>query len=291
MELQLDCLACILRQVVESSRMATDDKEMQNRVMDEALIRIADYKNYKSAPALTREILRIVSRHTGVSDLYAEIKNADITEAKEIFPRLKEFLDNSDDKLYWALKIAATGNVIDRAINHAANGVETLIEKEIKRKFAIDDYAVFKKKIEEARNILIIGDNAGESVFDRILIEHLPEKNFIYAVRSGPTLNDVTMKDAVDSGLNGCSKIISSGCDSPGVILEECSSEFLDAFWGTDMVISKGQGNFEMLYGCGREMFFLLKLKCFAITTVVQTGLNEYVLKYQEKNNESFSDL
>lgn len=282
MELQLDCLACILRQAVEASRMATDDKEMQERIMDESLSRIACYKNYKNAPVLTREILSIISRHTGVSDLYAKVKNDDIEEAKEIFPRLKEFLDKSDNKLYWALKIAATGNVIDRAINHAVNGVETLIEKEIKRKFAIDDYEIFEKKIAEARNILIIGDNAGESVFDRILIEHLPEKNFAYAVRSGPTLNDVTMEDAVRSGLNGCTKIISSGCDAPGVLLEECSREFLDAFWGADMVISKGQGNFELLSGCGREMFFLLKLKCFAISAEMQTGLNEYVLKYQK---------
>lgn len=282
MELQLDCLACILRQVVETSRMATDDQEMRKRIMDETLSRIADYKDYKNSPSLTRDLLSIVSRNTGVSDLYEEVKNADIDEAKEILPRLKEFLDKSENKLYWALKIAATGNVIDRAVNHAVNGVEALIEKEIKRKFVIDDYNIFEEKIEEARNILIIGDNAGESVFDRILIEHLPEKNFIYAVRSGPTLNDVTMEDAVRSGLDGCTKIISSGCDSPGVILEECSREFLDVFWGADIVISKGQGNFEMLEGCGREMFFLLKLKCFAITTAVKAGMNDYVLIYQK---------
>lgn len=289
MDLQLDCLACILRQVVEASRMATDDKALHGKIMDEALSRIAEYRNYKSAPALTREILSIISRHTGVSDLYAEVKNSDIEEAKEILPRLKAFLDKTDNKLYWALKIAATGNVIDRAINHAANGVETLIEKEVKRKFAIDDYAIFEEMIADARNILVIGDNAGESVFDRILIEHLPGKNFIYAVRSGPTLNDVTMEDAVRSGLDGCAKIISSGCDSPGVMLEECSREFLDVFWGADMVISKGQGNFEMLSGCGREMFFLLKLKCYAISAAMQTGLNEYVFKYQENGGLSSS--
>jgi uncharacterized protein with ATP-grasp and redox domains len=282
MDLQLDCLACILRQVVESSRMASDDKETHEKIMDEVLTRIAGYKNYKSAPALTREILSVVSRHTGVSDLYAEVKNTDIREANEILPRLREFLNQSDDKLYWALKIAATGNVIDRAINHAANNVEALIEKEIKRKFAVDDYGIFREKIAHAQNILVIGDNAGESVFDRILIENLPGKNFTYAVRSGPVLNDVTLEDAVASGLDKCASIISSGCDSPGAILEECSPEFLDVFWGADLVISKGQGNFEMLSGCGREMFFLLKLKCVAISAEMKIGLNEYILRFEE---------
>ena len=282
MDLQLDCLACILRQAVESSRLATEDAETHEKIMNEVLGVIAGYKNYKNSPALTRDVLTVVSRHTGVSDLYAEVKNADIEEAKQILPRLREFLDRSDDRLYWALKIAATGNVIDRAISHAANGVETLIEKEIKRKFAIDDYEIFREKIEDARDILIIGDNAGESVFDRVLIEQLPGKNFTYAVRSGPTLNDVTMEDAVRSGLDGCARILSSGCDSPGVILDECSREFMDVFLGADMVISKGQGNFELLDGCGREMFFLLKLKCYAISVEMKTGLNEYVFKYQK---------
>ena len=281
MELQLECLSCILRQAMDAAKMATSDEVLQKKIMDEALAVLAGYRNYVNSPALTRAVQSVVIKNTGVSDPYAGVKKDDIEVAARILPALREFLDKAENKLYWALKIVATGNVIDRAVT-IAGGFEAIMDSEIRKKFAIDDFAVFEQKLTAAQNILIIGDNAGESVFDRILIEHLPSLHFTYAVRSGPALNDVTEQDAIASGLGECADIISTGCDSPGVLLDEFSQEFLDIFWGADIVISKGQGNFEALSGSGRGIFFLLKAKCTTISAAFNTGLNEYVFQCQE---------
>ncbi len=125
--------------------------------------------------------------------------------------------------------------------------------------------------------MLIIGDNAGETIFDKVLIEELLNLEIIYAVRSGPIINDATIEDVELAGLNRQVRLISTGCDAPGVIRTECSQEFLKIFDEADIVISKGQGNYETLSEEEREIFFLLKVKCPVIAKHIGVDSGDYV--------------
>ena len=282
MEIFLDCLPCMLRQVLEASRMATDKPELQEKIIEESIRILSDYKKYRCSPDMGRAIHQTVKKHTGVSDPYALIKDRDIKAAKKVYPLLIHFLQKKQNSLYWALKISAVGNIIDSAINNNVN-IEDCIEKELEKEFSTCDIDMFENKLKTAKRLLIVGDNAGETVFDRIIAEHLSQLEIIYTVRSEPIINDANVKDAYDSGLGDYTKIISTGCNAPGAIPEECSKEFLDLFNCVDIVISKGQGNFEALSDCGRGIFFLLKAKCPIISQKLNVSLNDYVFKYNKK--------
>lgn len=195
---------------------------------------------------MAREIYQIIKTQTGNIDPYSKIKKNDLEVAKNIYPYLKEVLNCKDDRTYWALKIAATGNNIDAAVYKDINLMKC-IETELDKKFSICDIEIFERKLKEASNILIIGDNTGETVFDKILIETLSGNQVTYGVRNEPIINDVTEKDAIASGLSEVARIVSTGCNAPGLILEDCSDEFIDIFNKSDIIISKGQGNYEAL--------------------------------------------
>ena len=274
----MDCLPCVLRQVLEASRMATDKAESQAKIMDEALMILANYKRYQSSPDIVKDMHQVVKRLTGISDPYKAVKERDIKAAKEASPLLREFVGNKQGKLYWALKTAATGNIIDSAIYNSLNFTDCL-ENELAKEFSVCDLNIFEEELKLAKSILIIGDNAGETVFDCALIEHLPGYEVTYAVRDEPIINDATLQDAYDSGLCDCADIITTGCGAPGAILDQCGTEFLSVFNRAD-IISKGQGNFEALSDCRRPVFFLLKGKSAMIARRLGVDLNSYVFKY-----------
>ena len=279
MQIYLDCLPCMTRQVLEASRMSTDNEKLQGSIMEEAIGVLSGYKSFRNAPEVCREMHKIVKKQTGLIDPYSEIKQRDLQTALSLYPKLKQFVENKKDRLYWALKAAATGNVIDSAVSHGYD-IEKSIETEMERPFAICSIAQFERQLEKAKSILIIGDNTGETVFDCLLLKQLSEFDLTYAVRSAPILNDATIGDAQASGIGRYAKIISTGCDVPGVLLDECDEAFLDIFYGADIVISKGQGNYESLSDCDRDMYFLLKAKCSVLSGLISVELNEYVFKY-----------
>jgi len=281
MKISFDCLPCSLRQVLEASRLATDDVAVQDEIIKEALGLLAGYQNYSYAPTLARSMQLIVKKHTGVEDPYAAIKKRDIEAAQTIYPMLKQFLQEKENSLYWALKIAVTGNVIDAGA-YGDVDIKACVRQELIKEFFICDLDVFTEKLPTAKTLLILGDNAGETVFDRILAEYLQPLKIIYAVRSKPILNDATVRDAYASGLDKYTEIMATGCDLPGVVLESCGPEFGDIFSHADIVLSKGQGNWETLENYGRDVFFLLKAKCPVIAKKLNVGLGEYVLKYDD---------
>lgn len=278
MEIQLDCLPCFMRQVLDASRMATDKLDIQKAIIIDTAKLIQNYEEYRYSPSVGREMHSIVKRHTGVSDPYRQVKDRNIKAALGIYPTLKQYLFNKKDRLYWALKIAATGNIIDSAIYHDID-VESRVEKELGKEFAVCHTDRFEKLLKNCKTLLVIGDNAGETVFDRVLIEELLYLNIIYAVRSEPIINDATAEDVYASDFNRGIKVISSGCNAPGTIIEECSGEFLEIYNNADIVISKGQGNYETLSEQKREIFFLLKAKCPIVADRLGVHVGDYVLK------------
>jgi damage-control phosphatase, subfamily I len=289
MKIFLDCLPCMLRQVLEAARLSTDDNEIQEKIVSDSLEILLHYKEYECSPDLALAMHQRVKIHTNNADPYRAVKNQDLEAALGVYMLLNVFLRSHDNELYWALKIAATGNNIDSAIYSNIN-IEQCIEKELAKRFRICDMERFRLKLENAKTLLIIGDNAGETVFDRVFAESLLPLNIIYAVRNAPIINDATIEDANASGLNTCATIVSTGCNAPGAILSQCSPAFLKSFYSADIVISKGQGNFEALSNCNREVYFLLKAKCAMISKKLGVNLNEYVFIRHAGESEAKGD-
>lgn len=283
MEIYLDCLPCVLRQALEASRMSTEDIELQKLIMDDVLNVLNQYKTFRNPPEIGREIHRIVKNRTGISDPYYQIKQKDLCMALGLYPRVKHLVESREDRLYWALKAAAIGNALDSAICIGYDMGKDLNE-ELEKPFAFYDISVFNRQMKTAKNLLVIGDNAGETVFDCLLLEQFPNLELTYAVRSSPIINDATIEEARSSGLDQYARIVSTSCDAPGVLLEECNQTFLDIFYGSDIVISKGQGNYETLSDsdCGRDVYFLLKVKCPVLSEIMNVELNKYVFKHDK---------
>jgi hypothetical protein len=169
----------------------------------------------------------------------------------------------SSDPLYTAVKLAVAGNVIDYGAQSVPDDINSQINILIKGKFKIDHTAELFRKIREAKSILYLGDNAGEVVFDKLFIETLQHPNVTYVVRGMPVINDVTFFDTEQVGFSGVCHVISNGYDAPSTILEYCSDEFLKLYHNADLIISKGQGNFEGLMNEQKEnLYFLLMAKC-----------------------------
>lgn len=162
-------------------------------------------------------------------------------------------------------------------------GRKKCIGQELLKNFVICDAEKFEEKLSAGKNILIIADNAGEAVFDRVLIESLKDKKATYAVQAEPIINDITMEKAKLAGIDQCTRIISTGCNTPSIIFEECSKEFLETYEQADIVLSKGQGNYAPPADEGRDVFILLKAKCSIIAEALGVGYNDYVFKYKKQ--------
>ncbi len=263
MKSYLDCYPCFFKQAINTSRMISSEDEMIWQILNKISLAIPRIPYGASPPEIGREVYRIISEETGIRDPFRTKKQECIQKALSLYSDLQDKIKNSKDRLMTAIRLSIAGNVIDFGANSSFD-LERDIDEILDRKLAINHYEEFCKRLKKADHVFFIADNAGETVFDRLLIEELG-KPVIYVVREKPIINDAIHEDAVNSGLDKVATIISSGCDTPGTILEYCSEEFLDYYKSTDFIISKGQGNYEGLSDEDRPIFFLLKAKCRVI--------------------------
>ncbi len=277
MRIYLDCIPCFMQQALRAGRIATSDEKKLKQILDQTGEMVKTIPMHSTPAEIGMSIYRTVSEVTDVRDPYKNIKQQHIAETKSIYPELEKIVANSEDKLLTAIRIAIAGNVIDLGVKKSFDIVKD-VKSILKQDFAIFDYSAFKSQLEKTETILYIGDNVGESVFDKILIKEL-KKPVKYAVRSIPIINDVTMEDAIASGLDEVAELIDSGCKSPGVILNQSTPEFLEIFNTAGLVISKGQGNFEGLSDCKRQVFFMLKTKCSIISNHIGVEDGSIILK------------
>lgn len=277
MKTYLDCIPCFIEQALRAGRIATNNETKIKELLDSVCSMMKDIPMNNTPPETGNIIYRKVREITGVTDPYKKIKKTNIEEALSIYPNLKKIVNDSDNSLLTAVRLAIAGNVIDFGPNKKFDLNES-VRHILKQDFAVLHFSEFIKQIEKAESILFIGDNAGESVFDKILIEEIG-KPVVYVVRDVPVINDVTRENAIDSGLNEVAEIISSGTTAPGTILDLCNDDFLKRFNNAEIVISKGQGNYEGLSNVSRSVFFLLKAKCPIIANDLNVKENDIVLK------------
>jgi uncharacterized protein with ATP-grasp and redox domains len=277
MRTYLDCIPCFFNQALRAGRIATKDETKLKKLLDEIGMMLRDIPLESTPPETGMLIYEKVREITGEVDPYKELKKANTEKALALYPSLKNKVEKSNDKLLTAVRIAIAGNVIDFGVNRNFN-IEEEVETVLKQDFAIFDYDKFKYYLDKTDEILYIGDNAGESVFDRILIEAM-KKPATYVVRAIPVINDVTYEDAIQAGIDKVATIISSGTSAPGTVLETCNAEFKEVYKNSPFVISKGQGNYEGLSDETHLIFFLLKAKCWVIANDIGVNEGDIILK------------
>jgi uncharacterized protein with ATP-grasp and redox domains len=273
----LDCIPCLMKQALRAGKQTNADEKTLKKSLDETGALIKDIPLENTPVETAAHIYKIVSRLTGVKDPYLKIKNKNILQAKELLPELEQKINQSKDPLLCAIRISIAGNVIDLGVDKKFD-ISKDLNKILDQDFGIFDYEAFKEILKKSKSVLYVGDNCGESVFDTLLIKQL-KKTVYYAVRDIPVINDVTYDDAVRSGLGEISEIVSSGVDSPGAVLSRANKDFKNLFHSSDLVISKGQGNYEGLSHEKRSVFFLLKAKCSVIADDIGVKEDDIILK------------
>lgn len=260
MKADLDCFPCFFIQALKTARLVTSDENAILQILKDVSAYLSQASFDVTPSEIGLGVYRILSQRTGVEDPYRKIKERCIQQALSLYPELKKSIETSEDRLMTAVRLSIAGNVIDFGTDSSFD-LKQELGTILSQDFAVNHCEEFRGALEKARNIVYVADNAGETVFDRLLIEEI-NKPMIYVVRERPIINDATREDAWLSGLDNISEIMSSGCDAPGNILKFCSDEFLKIYDSADLVISKGQGNYEALSDEEKPIFFLLKVKC-----------------------------
>jgi uncharacterized protein with ATP-grasp and redox domains len=279
MRVHLDCFPCFLRQSIIALRLGTKDELLRERILKSILpeIQIADISR---PPAYTATFIHRKIRQLLGKDPFEELKSEYNRIALGLYPSLKTMVWKSQDPLWTATRLAIAGNVIDFGIFTSVD-VEGAIDKALNNPLAVDEFEIFKKAIFDADTIVYLADNAGEIVFDRLLIETLISfgKSVTVVVKGAPVINDSTLKDALESGLTRICQVIDNGSDAVGTILVWTSSAFQDTFNNAQLVISKGQGNFETLIGIQKNIFFLFQSKCNVVSKELGLSRGSMLLK------------
>ena len=271
MKSYLDCYPCFFVQAIKTSRMITSDEKKIWQILNDVSLSLPKMPFGATPPEIGREVYRIISERTGMKDPYRKLKEECTRQALSLYPELKKLINSSEDRLMTAVRVSIAGNIIDFGANFDFD-LKKDTGKILSQEFAVNHYPEFCEALEKARKILYLADNAGETVFDRLLIEEI-NKPVIYVVRARPIINDATREDALLAGIDKVAEIMPSGCDAPGNILKLCSDEFLKVYRSADLIISKGQGNYEGLSDEDRPIFFLLKAKCHVIARDI--GIDE----------------
>ncbi|WP_066637907.1 damage-control phosphatase ARMT1 family protein [Desulfolucanica intricata] len=266
MRAYIDCVHCYLKQAVSCMAAAGVDEDTQHEILYELMDFVKTFDRNDTPANNSTEVLLKVYERIGIADPYKDLKKHSNDLALKLYPKLKKILASSKDRLYDALKISVAGNVIDLGINRDFD-IDESLKYSLEVGFSINDYDKFLNKLQKVNNVLFLGDNAGEIVFDKVLVEELVDmgKEVIYTVKAGPILNDATIEDAVYVGMDNVARVITTGSNYLGTSLNKISKEFEAILHSSNLVISKGQANFESLEQedtVKEKVYFLLKIKC-----------------------------
>jgi uncharacterized protein with ATP-grasp and redox domains len=214
------------------------------------------------------------------SDLFLHHKRISLEAASELYPRLKDLVENASDPLDAAFRVSALGNILDVAVPNSYD-IDQEIDQLLEADIVGDGLRSFRDKIKNADGLLLLADNAGETIFDRVLIETLPVP-VVYAVKSGPAFDDALVDDALKAGIDQVADVIETGTIYPGTYLPSCSPEFQKIFTSAQVVLAKGQANYETLNDADRDLFFLLKVKCDVVSSEIGIELGNLAFVYKE---------
>ena len=291
MRTSLDCIPCFIRQALDASKMITSDEKIIIRAMKRVLAAISDFDLGLTPPEAGQVIHRIIREEMKEPDPYLKLKELSTARALELSGRIKKTITGSSRPFETAVRFSIAGNIMDFGMRSDWNDAHIMssFEKAEREPIDLKSLECLYNEIKNAKTVLVLGDNAGETVFDRLLIEAFPgNARVYYAVKGSAVINDATAEDARQAGIESAAEILSNGVDSSGTLLNKCSGEFLSIFNGADVVISKGQGNFETLNNAERKIYFLLQVKCKVIADFYNFRHGEWIVadsNYLNKTN------
>ncbi len=244
--------------------MASDNPVIHERMMRQVLQEMSTMDFVHSPVDMAMKIHRTLRQLSGNSDPYREIKERSNEQMMSLYPQFLAEVKSAADSLEMAIRLAIAANIIDFGVQQNLDDetVVRVLEQATTIPLNRQVIEAFRQGVEQAETILYLGDNAGEIVCDRLLIEQLPRQKVTYVVRGNPVLNDATIVDAEFVGMSEIVTVIDNGSDAPGTILAECSEAFRDRFNAADLIVAKGQGNYESLNDTHKPIFFLLRAKC-----------------------------
>jgi len=286
MKLNLDCIPCFQRQALQAVRFISDDEKLHERVLREVAKKLLESNWDLTPPELAHQVHSIVKRITNENDPYKKVKRESNDLVLKMYPELKETVNKSRDPLRTAVRLAIAGNIIDFGVPQEFN-LEDTIREVLKKKFAIDDYRKFKEKLKDAETLLFFVDNAGEIGLDKLLVETFLEAKKLekidFVVKGGPIINDATLEDAVYMGLDGLpnSEFLTISNDEVGTGPARSSQTVKKWIREHDLVVSKGQGNYEGLSE-HNGLFFMLMVKCPIIASDLGVEVGDIILEYKQ---------
>ncbi|WP_024787243.1 MULTISPECIES: damage-control phosphatase ARMT1 family protein [unclassified Lebetimonas] len=266
MKIKRDCYVCIYNQALNVTKRLNLDENKASDILRGVALILSKYDLSFTPPDIAKEVYEYIRKKLNINDPFKKEKEISIKEALNFKPLLEEKLKNSKNPLFDACKIAIAGNIIDLGVNQEYD-LNKEIENIFNMNFIHNDFNKLENKLKKAKTLCYLADNAGENVFDEILIKVIkkiyPKIKVYYLVRGKPIINDITVNDLKGSEISNFAEIIDTGVDTPGFSLKYANSKSKEIFYNADLVISKGMGNFEVLFGeCGREVFYLFKVKC-----------------------------
>lgn len=282
MQAKPECLDCCLRQMQNTLRLLNADPAVRQRVESCIADHVARASLQQTPAALSQPVYETIAAITGIGDPYAQQKRETNRAALAILPDIEAIVDSAADPLDAALHAAVAGNVIDLGIGHAFDIEKDIIEL-MQRPFAIDALADFQAELGPGRRLLYVGDNAGEIVFDTLLVKKILKTGarLTYVVKSGPIINDATARDAEEIGMTRLAPVIETGGSDIGINWDNVSGEFLAAWGAADIILAKGHGNFETCNDRPGNVYFLLKAKCDMVAAELGVALGDIVFKHR----------
>jgi uncharacterized protein with ATP-grasp and redox domains len=288
MQIPAECYSCIFSQLHSLAKVTGLDGESSKLLFEDSMRQLLDTHGeglvvQHIVRSATDRAIALSGKGAGY-DPFGAIKKESNVIALQFVDEFRNKIRNSAKPLQDAVKIAAAGNIIDfGAKQHGSLDVEKELSTISERTFGCFDFAELSRRLLLAEKLLYICDNAGEIVFDRLFIEEIrrshPDLEVVCAVRAMPIINDAVLSDASESGLQEVAVVISSGSVYPGTLLDETSEEFRQLFDNADVIISKGQGNFETLLDVADErLFFILRIKCDQMAKLSGVAKGELVL-------------
>lgn len=281
-----ECGPCFLRQGQQMAQLASKEAKVQQAIFHKVKALSRRLREGITPPEVASDIQAAVQKIVGPRDFYAEIKKISNKKALALYPKLKKRVDDADDRLLEAVKIAISGNIIDYGAKSVLD-VDAEIEKFFHDESQVTEdniphYQDFRRDLLTVPRILYLADNAGEIVFDKILIEEIKAlgKEVVVAVRGSAIINDATVEDARDCAVDVVARVITNGSDIPGTVLEKTSRDFQRIFHQAPLIISKGQGNYETLYHQKTPLiYFFFKVKCAMVAYLAQARIGDVALR------------
>ncbi len=278
-----DCIGCLINQSVKVADAIDADKILKTQLISSIEAMSKNFSFLDTPPEIAADIYKKMALIANKKDLYDDVKALSTKKALSFVPLVKDKLLHSKNRLLTATKIAVAGNVIDLATEIEFNLADEL-DKIFDTEFAINDFKILENSLLTAKNVVILGDNVGEHIFDYIFIEVLkelyPDINYSYFVRGTPIINDVTIVEAKELGFHNICNLVDSKVNTPGFTYSRASKEAQELFDIADLVISKGMGNYECLSPSHRDKIcFLLKVKCGVVANSLKKEIGDIICK------------